>query len=112
MGLVREAIQLIKDIAGSMEGVIWIVFMVLGNYAVDFYGWQYMLSINLVGIGVPIFILQRRARNSEKMQYKGEIQVTTEQQVKSIDEYVVLVTEQQEKQKRKRNIFQKIWNWF
>ena len=112
MGLIRETLNFASEFTGSMEGVAWILFAIFGNYCLDFLGLTYTLGFNFLAIGLPTLILFRRLKSQEMMQTKGEIQITTKQQSQAIDSYVLLLKEQTEKQRRKRSVFQKIWEWF
>jgi hypothetical protein len=112
MGIIREIFALVRDFTVSLQGVAWILFVIFGNYAFDFLGLPYALGFNTLAVGLPALILFRRLERSEEMQARGEIQVTTDRQIKAIDSYVSLIHEQTEKQQRKRNLLQRIWNAF
>ena len=112
MGLIRETLNFTREFFCSLEGVAWVLFAIFGNYCFDFLGLAYTIGINLLVVGLPAGILLRRLKSQEAMQAKGEVQINSERQQKAIDNYVVLLHEQTEKQRRKRNVFQKIWEWF
>jgi hypothetical protein len=112
MGLIRETLNFTREFFGSMEGVAWVLFAVFVNYCLDFLGLAYFIGINLLVVGLPAGILFRRLKSQEAMQAQCEVQITSGRQQRAIDSYVVLLQLQAEKQRRKRNIFQKIWEWF